>query len=118
MRGPDRRKVRVERRLRRQATDAEMRLWLALRDRRLGGCKFVRQEAIGPFVVDFVCRERALVVEVDGSQHADNPHDRVRDAYLARAGYRIVRFWNTDVLRNTGGVLESILGHLQTGEGR
>ena len=69
MRGPDRRKVRVKRQLRGNQTDAERKLWFALRDRRLGGFKFVRQEAIGPFVVDFVCRERKLIIEVDGGQH-------------------------------------------------
>jgi very-short-patch-repair endonuclease len=86
-----------------------MALWLALRDRRLAGFKFVRQEAIGPYIVDFVCRDRKLIVEVDGGQHADNPRDRKRDADLAVEGYCVLRFWNSDVLRNTSGVLESIL---------
>ena len=69
MRGADRRKVRVERHLRSRQTDAERKLWFAVRDRRLSGFKFVRQEAIGPFIVDFVCRDKRLVVEVDGGQH-------------------------------------------------
>jgi very-short-patch-repair endonuclease len=76
MRGPDRGKVRTERRLRRALTDAERKLWFALRDRRLDGHKFVRQEAIGPYIVDFVCREKKLVIEVDGEQHAENAGDR------------------------------------------
>src|SRR5207248_11168881 len=66
MRGPNRKKVTIERRLRSTQTDAERKLWFALRDRRLGGHKFVRQEAIGGFVVDFVCRETNLIIEVDG----------------------------------------------------
>jgi very-short-patch-repair endonuclease len=113
MRGPDRRKVNVERRLRGQQTDAERKLWFALRDRRLAGFKFVRQEAIGPFVVDFVFRERNLVIEVDGGQHAENPADVRRDAYLAAEGYRVIRFWNNDVLANREGVLLTILDALQ-----
>jgi very-short-patch-repair endonuclease len=113
MRGPDRRTVRVERRLRGQQTDAERKLWFALRDRRLGGFKFVRQEAVGPFIVDFVCREKNLIVEVDGGQHAENPADIRRDAYLVGEGYRVMRFWNNDVLTNREGVLETILGALQ-----
>ena len=109
MRGPNRGKVRVERKLRSNQTDAERKLWFALRDRRLGGFKFVRQEAIGPFVADFVCRERNIVIEVDGGQHADNARDLRRDAYLAGEGYRVLRFWNNDVLANRDGVLLTIL---------
>jgi very-short-patch-repair endonuclease len=108
-----RRTVRVERRLRGQQTDAERKLWFALRDRRLGGFKFVRQEAIGPFVVDFICREKSLVIEVDGGQHAENAADAKRDTYLAGQGYRVMRFWNNDVLSNREGVLETILSALQ-----
>jgi very-short-patch-repair endonuclease len=118
MRGPDRRKVRIQRRLRRDATKAETKLWLALRDRRLSGFKFVRQRTIGPFVVDFVCRERMLVVEVDGGQHSESRCDKLRDAQLLATGYRILRFWNTDVLMNTRGVLERILEHLEFSDGR
>src|ERR1044072_915292 len=112
MRGANRGRVTVERKLRSNQTDAERKLWLALRDRRLGGFKFVRQEAIGPFIVDFVCRERTLVIEVDGGQHADNARDARRDAYLAGEGYRVLRFWNNDVLANRDGVLLTILDAL------
>jgi len=70
MRGHDKETVLRERRLRRQLTDSERRLWFELRDRRLGGFKFVRQEAIGRYIADFVCREKKLIIEVDGSQHA------------------------------------------------
>ncbi len=116
MRGPQKRTVRLERRLRRQATDAETRLWFALRDRRLGGFKFVRQEAIGSYIVDFVCRERKLIIEVDGGQHAENARDRMRDGTLTAAGYHVLRFWNSDVLSNTDGVLSTILARLEGSE--
>ena len=109
MRGPDRRTVRLERRLRGRQTDAERKLWFAVRDRRLSGFKFVRQEAIEPFIVDFVCREKRLIIEVDGGQHSGNPSDVTRDAFLTGEGYRVMRFWNHDVLRNREGVLTAIL---------
>jgi very-short-patch-repair endonuclease len=103
----------MERRLRRQHTDAERKLWFALRDRRLDGFKFVRQEAIADYIVDFVCRERMLIVEADGGQHADSLSDRRRDEELKAAGYRILRFWNTDILRNRKGVSTVILAALR-----
>ena len=109
MRGPNRSSVRLKRHLRRRATDAEMKLWLALRDRRLNRMKFVRQEAIGAYVVDFLCRSERLVVEVDGGQHANSASDQVREAFLTSEGYRVMRFWNSDVLKNMDGVLETIL---------
>ncbi len=112
MRGPDQTKIKIERRLRRHSTDAEMALWLSLRDRRLCGHKFVRQEAIEFFIVDFVCREAKLIVEVDGGQHAESANDRVRDEVLRQAGYRGLRFWNSDVLQNKRGVLEVIAAAL------
>jgi very-short-patch-repair endonuclease len=68
----------------------------------------VRQEPIGPYVVDFVCRERRLVVEVDGGQHTENEADRQRDMWLRQHNYRVIRFWNNDVLSNTSGILETI----------
>jgi very-short-patch-repair endonuclease len=113
MRGADRRTVRIERRLRSRQTDAERKLWFAVRDRRLSGFKFVRQEAIGPVIVDFVCREKRLVIEVDGGQHAGNAEDVARDIFLVREGYRVMRFWNNDVLSNRDGVLSVVLEALQ-----
>ncbi len=113
MRGPDRKTVPIERKLRGAQTDAERKLWFALRDRRLDGFKFVRQEAIGSFVVDFVCREQKLIVEVDGGQHSESTKDAARDAQLVREGYRVMRFWNNDVLGNREGVLETILAALR-----
>jgi very-short-patch-repair endonuclease len=89
-----------------------MKLWLALRDRRLSGHKFLRQISIGPYIADFICREYRLIVEVDGSQHADNAADRIRDAYFRERGYRTLRFWNSDVLWNLDGVLTSISNEL------
>ena len=100
------------RRLRRAATDAETALWYRLRSRRLGGYKFVRQEPIGPYTVDLVCGERRLVIEVDGGQHADSTSDAVRDEWLANRNYRVLRFWNNDVLGNITGVLETIASAL------
>jgi very-short-patch-repair endonuclease len=108
MRGANSIKTARARRLRSKSTSAELRLWYQLRSRSIEGCKFVRQEPIGPYVVDFVSRERRLVVEVDGGQHADNEQDRVRDRWFEQHGYRVLRFWNNDVMRNMDGVLESI----------
>ena len=101
------------RELRVDATDAERRLWYRLRSRQIEGAKFVRQERIGPYVVDFVCREQRLIVEVDGGQHATDPRDAVRDGWLSDRGYRVLRFWNNDVIANTAGVLESIAAVLR-----
>jgi len=94
--------------LRRAATKAETALWYRLRSRSLNGHKFVRQEPIGPYTVDLICRERRLVIEVDGGQHADNPNDVARDKWLIDHKYRVLRFWNNDVLSDMAGVLETI----------
>jgi very-short-patch-repair endonuclease len=101
------------RRQRRDGGDAERRIWGALRDRRLGGFKFVRQEPVGRYTVDFCCRERKLIVEIDGSQHIDSTRDRVRDAWLVAHGYRVLRFWNNDALAETEGVATAILAELE-----
>ena len=95
--------------LRGDMTDAEQRLWSALRGHRLSGLSFRRQTPIGRFIVDFVCHERSLIIEVDGGQHAENKRDIERDRWLESKGYRILRFWNSDVLRNRNGVLEMIV---------
>src|SRR5688572_22449162 len=86
------------RRLRREQTDPERRFWYKVRNRRLGGYKFVRQEPIGPYCADFVCRDQKLVVELDGGQHAENVRDCVRDAFLVSRGYRVLRFWNHEIM--------------------
>jgi very-short-patch-repair endonuclease len=100
------------RELRRDMTEAEQRLWFHLRRRQLGGCRFRRQHPVGPFVADFVCVERRLIVEVDGSQHMESAADRVRDAWLQRRGFQLIRCWNHDVLERTEQVLAVILGAL------
>jgi len=96
-------------------TDAEARLWYFLRDRRFVGFKLVRQAPIGPYVVDFLCRQTKLVIELDGSQHADSARDAMRDAFLKGHGYRVLRFWNSDVFINREGVLTVILKELTDG---
>src|SRR3984957_4988544 len=92
-------------------TDAELRLWRLLRDRRLNGVKFRRQVTVGPYIVDFLCVGAKLIVEADGSQHAESRHDNVRDAYQAGEGWKVLRFWNNEVSQNREGVLETILAH-------
>jgi very-short-patch-repair endonuclease len=95
--------------LRVDMTNAERKLWSALRDRRLAGFKFRRQHRLGPFVVDFICIEHRLIVEVDGGQHADNAYDERRTAWLERRGWRVIRFWNNEILENIDGVQTAIL---------
>ena len=94
-------------RLRADMTDAERALWAELRVRRLAGAKFKRQWTIGPYVVDFCCWEARLIVELDGGQHTPEGDAR-RTAWLKSQGYRVIRFWNPDVLTNMDGVLASI----------
>jgi very-short-patch-repair endonuclease len=98
----------VSRRLRVNQTDAEKKLWNHIGNRQINGNKFVRQEPIGRYIYDFVCREQRLIIEVDGGQHSDSVRDEVRDRYLRSQGYRVMRFWNNDVLSNIEGVLTVI----------
>jgi very-short-patch-repair endonuclease len=98
--------------LRKTETQAERILWEALRARRLGGYKFVRQLPIGPYFADFACREQKLIIEVDGATHGDADeiaHDEKRSAFLLAEGWRIHRCWNDDVFMNLSGVCDSIL---------
>jgi very-short-patch-repair endonuclease len=98
------------RRLRREQTETESKLWVRLRARQLCGAKFRRQHPIGPFIADFCCVERGLVVELDGSQHAVQAEaDKRRSAFLTRRGYRVLRFWDNEVMENIDAVLEQIL---------
>ena len=101
-------------RMRREPTDAERALWRVLRDRQLGRWKFRRQVRIEPFIADFVCFEHRLIVEADGSQHAESAADEKRDDFLRKQGFRVLRFWNGDVLGNQEGVLTAILAALET----
>ena len=103
MRGKDQKRAELARSLRRRLTPAEFALWTRIRDRQLGGFKFVRQEPIGRYYVDFVCRERRLIVEVDGGQHSESK-DQQRDNELSALGYRVIRIWNNDVVENLDGV--------------
>ena len=101
--------VGIARQLRRRGTDAERRLWSRLRNRQVGGVKFRRQAPIGAFIADFASVEARLVIEIDGSQHADAVEaDRLRSDALGDAGYLVLRFWNNDVLGNIDGVVREI----------
>ena len=101
--------------LRRNTTDAERRLWAALQDRRLEGYKFRRQHPIGRFIVDFACTKHHLVIEADGGQHDESLSDARRTAWLETQGWRVLRFWNNDILANTEGVVSTILQALKDG---
>jgi len=101
-------KKALARTLRREGTAAERIVWYLLRDRRFAGAKFRRQVPIGPYIADFASIEHRLVIELDGGQHAENIRDVKRDAFLAAIGWRVLRFWNNDVMKNRGGVLEKI----------
>ena len=94
--------------LRANATDAEIALWRLLRSRRLASMKFRRQVPIGPWIVDFVSFEQRLIVEADGSQHAESEDDKRRDFNLPERGFRILRSWNNDILLRSQSVLEMI----------
>ena len=100
--------------MRHEPTPAEKALWHLLRDRRLEQHKFRRQVRIDPYIADFVCLERRLVIEVDGSQHAESDRDARRDAFLTRQGFSVLRFWNNDVLNNPAGVFDAIFAALTT----
>ena len=98
------------RRLRGLQTDAERKLWSKLRDRQICRAKFRRQHPIGPFVTDFCCVEIGLIIELDGSQHMQQVQaDQRRSRYLEQRGYRVLRFWDNEVLANIDGVMEQIV---------
>ena len=100
---------RYARDLRRNQTEAEWKLWSRLRDRRLTGAKFRRQQPIGPYIVDFCCPERKLVVGLDGGQHATRVEaDRERTAYLTERGYEVLRFWDNEAICQTDAVMQRI----------
>ncbi|SDU07575.1 endonuclease domain-containing protein [Halopseudomonas salegens] len=102
--------------LRRQMTDAERVLWYHLRSHRLAGQKFRRQQPLGKYVVDFVHFGARVIVEADGGQHNESPHDVARDEWLQAQGFRVLRFWNNEILLNTQQVLEVIYAAVE-GEG-
>jgi very-short-patch-repair endonuclease len=103
----------VARKLRKQQTPAEQKLWGLLRSSQLAGYKFRRQFPIGNYIVDFACFRHHLVVEADGGQHADNAADDVRTAEIEGQGWRLVRFWNNEIMQNSDGGLLSILSELE-----
>jgi very-short-patch-repair endonuclease len=94
--------------MRHEPTEAEHKLWLLLHDRRFVNFKFRRQVPIGPYIVDFVCYSARLIIEADGSQHAENQRDMIRDAELIRRGFRLLRLWNNDILARPVSVSDGI----------
>ncbi|RWC50233.1 MAG: endonuclease domain-containing protein [Mesorhizobium sp.] len=105
-------KITRARALRHGDNQAEATLWNQLKAKRLGGYKFVRQMPIGPYFADFACRGEKLVVELDGSQHAENSYDRRRDEFMRGEGFSVLRFWNVDVLKSRTSICETILAAL------
>ena len=104
--------------LRRNSTDAEKQLWLGIR-KALPHCKWRRQMPVGPYIVDFACFAERLVIELDGGQHAETAeYDADRTSYLQSQGYRVIRFWNNDVLCNMDGVLRRIAAELESSPAR
>ena len=104
--------VTLARNLRRKQTDAERKMWRVLRGRQFENSKFRRQEPIGQYIVDFVRLERQLIIEIDGGQHNQQPEikkDEIRTKWLEKKGFKVIRFWNTDVLLNIEGVAIRIL---------
>ena len=102
--------------MRHQPTEAERQLWLLLRNRRFANYKFRRQVLIGPYVADFVCYAVNLIVEADGSQHAENARDAKRDAELLGRGFRLLRLWNHDILARPEIVLDAVWNALEGAE--
>ncbi|MCP3393324.1 DUF559 domain-containing protein [Bradyrhizobium sp. CCGB12] len=98
--------------MRHEPTDAEAAMWRLLRDRRLSTFKFRRQVPFKNYILDFVCFEKHLVIEIDGSQHAESPRDATRDAAISAEGFSIAHYWNNDVLQQPASVLEDILAKL------
>jgi len=105
---------KVAKKLRKNQTEAEKKLWSELRREQLKGIKFRRQQPIGGYIVDFVTFELNLVIEVDGGQHHENKEDEVRDEWLEDEGFTVLRFWNNEVLDNIDGVLKEIRGKIDS----
>jgi very-short-patch-repair endonuclease len=111
-RGYSRKTLTQAKSLRHNMTEAETKLWHHLRAKRLNGYKFRKQQPIGPYIADFLCAEQKIIIEADGSHHADNAHDQQRDSWLMDRGYRVLRFWNNDILLNIDQVKEAIYAAL------
>ena len=101
------------RELRQNETEAEYYLWSDLRDRRLNGHKFSRQIPLGPYIADFLCRDKNLIIELDGSHHAGSQHDLIRTSWLNAHGYSVLRFRNHEIFEERRAVLETILATLE-----
>jgi very-short-patch-repair endonuclease len=95
--------------MRREPTDAEAKLWRELRDRRLDGIKFRKQFLIGNYIADFVCLEAKLIIELDGGQHSESRYDAARDAALTSMGFRVLRFWNDEVMKEMDAVCTTVI---------
>ena len=107
-------KVHFARNLRKESTDAEKLLWRKLRSKQFLGLKFRRQQSIGKYIVDFVCFEKKIIIEADGSQHIDNSeYDNIRSEWLFSQGFKVLRFYDNDILRNIEGVLEVIKNEIE-----
>ncbi len=105
-------KTIIARKLRNNLTEAEKYLWYMLRLNHLG-VKFRRQTPIGKYIVDFACLEKSLIIELDGGQHYDNKEDKQRDVWLEKEGFRVLRFWNNEILKNRDEVVGKILTYLK-----
>ena len=101
------------RHLRKTMTEPERKLWAALRDRRFEGYKFRRQVPIGRYIADFICFETRLIIEADGGQHSESARDHIRDAWLLSQGFKILRFWNSDIHQSLDAVMLTVLDSLQ-----
>ncbi len=102
------------RNLRKNQTDAEAALWKLVRAKQIQNLKFRRQHPIPPYIVDFVCIEKRLIIELDGGQHAEAiNYDELRTKFLESKGYTVIRFWNNEALNNIEGVYETLINHLR-----
>ena len=107
-------KAKRTRKLRKEMTDTERKLWSLLRNRKLSGYKFRGKVPVGPYITDFLCFEARLIVEADGRQHADTTSDAKRYAWFGEQGFTVIRFWNNDVFDNAEGVLSRLASTLET----
>ncbi|MDO8534196.1 MAG: endonuclease domain-containing protein [Xanthobacteraceae bacterium] len=98
--------------MRKVSTDAERTMWLLLRDRRLAGFKFRRQVPFQGYILDFVCYDHRVIVEIDGGQHSTSVRDKARSTVLKREGFRVLRYWNNEVIKNPDGVLDNLVERL------
>lgn len=109
-------KYKIARNLRKNSTKEEQKLWSILRNRQLNNFKFKRQVPIGNYVVDFLCEEKKLIIEIDGGQHNQHKNiqeDEARTELLKQKGYVVIRFWNNEINKNISGVVEKILEYLK-----